>query len=623
MTLVRIALLALLAGLGTAWPALPTLQALTFHREAAMSRAHSLSVAIGFNVCVDKVARLLQVFQRLSHHAMEANGETTDLMTATHEELAEAADRRRSQLPTPVVEGTIDSLPSLVALAETFLSHGAAAERVMADEAGFRALLQSANEPEAKAHDRLGGNAALMGLELARRGARVLLGGRIGKETEMLLNGTMQLLSPALEDGDDTHLILEYSRREILRGAEAPRANRLIITMDAGLANVEPLINLVRTVRGRNVDALVVAGLHMLEQLPQDNWRGQLQRLQAELSLVSSDVAVHVELASVASRSFLEAMVSLVLAHADSVGLNEQELADLYEAVGGEYGTPVEPAVTSRQALTGAKGGVMPSSSAVVAAARFVMKRVHSVSRVHVHTLGFQAVLQGASPHPSRHGPRLAWSSPVDAAVSASVTATERACGSDASGMTEEMLELRVDPTVLVHDEAVSVALQTASEKVEMERAGSLTEHTSAESRQLAWIWTMGQPKHVDLSHENPVAQFFVPRHPQAAARNADNAAKSRRFQQLLQQGVALQQAYETALGGSSPGTVQVLSPGDEPFPLDHEGQVLLHVAVTPVAVCREPRSTVGLGDAVSASGLAAHLFPKRQAHGEAQHGNL
>lgn len=576
-------------------------------REGDRSYDFHLHVALGFNVCVDRVARLLPVMSSVGKLA----GSEVDLNSASEDALKQAAGEANSSM--------VSSLPELALLVQKHMGDGAAAERVMAPGSGFDSLLSAAADPSAMSKDRLGGNAALMAKEISRLGAKVLLAGPMGPRTEALIGSSMKTVTAtkptapgevAPSASDDTHLILEYAQDETWRNAVAPRANRFIVTQDSGLsetASLDALLDVVEesgsgtvplTFEGFPADAVVVAGLHMLEQLPEAEWRAKLSHIATRVRVLPFGISAHVELASVATPRFMEAMAAGPLSSADSLGMNEQELADLFEAVGGAYSTEtaaarsaradrydgafprqsyVDPMIPTRASLTGGRTSsgrhFLPVVHSSLSAARFVMARLPALSRLHLHTLGFQAVLTATSPAPRFNSTMSHWGNAYESAAAAATTATARACGRDVPQLGNDDYEFLVDRKVEIADLALKGAMDRAGFSDTAKRARKVMVgpfHHRAAGR----MWDIAFAKAVAFDPLSPVISGALARDP------------------------------DTTVG------VVVTDFNEEPNPKngENDSERWIHYSVVPVPVCRKPRSTVGLGDAVSAAGLVAHL---------------
>ena len=247
-----------------------------------------------------------------------------------------------------------------------FHSQGAAAERSCAPDV-FEPLVTAAGAINS-ARRSLGGNAALMARRLARivPGGSVILAGHVGPAARALLPSSVKLAQP-LSDNDEVHLILEYARGE----AGAPRANRFIVTADTGNTDVAPMLAAIRAAADSAADVLIVAGLHMLEPLPEDRRTQALGAIAAALTALPPATRVHVELASMADAGFTRAVATAILGSAaTSIGFNEQEAAFLYEALGGRYAVPDvdDGSPSSRVAVAGSA----PELGAVASVIRFL-----------------------------------------------------------------------------------------------------------------------------------------------------------------------------------------------------------------------------------------------------------
>lgn len=557
-----------------------------------------LAVALGYNVCVDRVARLGAVMAGVNQGTGAEYGDL-DLETAPEAALSAAAASAGSRVGSQ----TIASLPQLSLVVSEHVGNGAASERVMSDDAGFAALLEAASTEAAASQDRLGGNAALMGKELASLGVNVLLGGRIGPAATALIGDSMSIAGASAAAGvDDTHLILEYGQGESWRSEASPRANRFIVTQDQGLSDIRPLRDVIDAVLasragsasgGFDADVLVVAGLHMLEQLPEAEWRAKLDTVSAWLRDVPDDVAVHVELASTASRAFMEHLAATTVAQADSVGMNEQELADIYESVGGTYTADplaayeperawpesLEPSVVSRQSLTGGRDGdsgthFMPRIGASLGAARHVMSSLPSLTRLHLHTLGFHVVFQANPGAHANSTNRYLWRDPFGAVAAGAATAAERACGAVAASLTDADLELRTALAFDGGDAGLRAAMRRLGVLDAAKQAFDSGEFQGVDGF-AARMWMLARPLQSRMSPGNAVIALQRPRNSEVVARAILDRAT---------------------------------------VPHTH----IMDVTIAPVPVCKRPKSTVGLGDAVSAAGIAGHAAQRARVAGAA-----
>lgn len=199
-----------------------------------------------------------------------------------------------------------------------------------------------------------------------------------------------------------------------------------------------------------------------------------------------------------------------------AAGLNEQELFDLYQGVGGPVtcddctdGADEAAGAVSRDDVASHS----PKPSAVSSAIRFIMARHPTLSRVHFHALGFHVLAERRGVGARR------WGSARAAAAAASIAATLSACDATEPELHGNDLDMKSTVRLAVEDPVTGAP---ATEVV-----------LSAESPVGEWVW--------------PV--------------DADNV----------------------------------------------DGDAVKFV-FAPVLVCKEPKHTVGLGDTISATGLAVHV---------------
>ena len=120
----------------------------------------------------------------------------------------------------------------------------------------------------------------------------------------------------------------------------------------------------------------------------------------------------HFELASLVDEDLLSDLLKRVLPYSDSIGMNEQELPNLLSFV--KFGNVTMISDTYPRVAT-----VLDQMRQVY---QLLRKSHQRVSRLHVHTLAFQAILTKQS---SR------WKNTMSAAAHASLTANRHICGKD------------------------------------------------------------------------------------------------------------------------------------------------------------------------------------------------
>lgn len=85
------------------------------------------------------------------------------------------------------------------------------------------------------------------------------------------------------------------------------------------------------------INILVVAGLHMYESLAPEQWAPAVQAVFGGVHTLPGFPLIHAEVASMGEPAFAAVVAEQVGTNAHSMGLNEQELHLLYVALGGKY----------------------------------------------------------------------------------------------------------------------------------------------------------------------------------------------------------------------------------------------------------------------------------------------
>ena len=86
-------------------------------------------------------------------------------------------------------------------------------------------------------------------------------------------------------------------------------------------------------------ELVVLSGLHLLESENGEFRELRLNDLARFVKLIDRSVPIHLELASMADKDFLQSLVTTLFPLVDSVGLNEQELSFLTVALDGPHRT--------------------------------------------------------------------------------------------------------------------------------------------------------------------------------------------------------------------------------------------------------------------------------------------
>ncbi|KAH8303585.1 hypothetical protein KR018_004598 [Drosophila ironensis] len=303
-----------------------------------------------------------------------------------------------------------------------YFQNGAAAERVMANGTLFNQLLAYA-----KALDKeriqwfMGGNAPLMAVRFFLEGADVLLGAHMSRKLRPLLPKEIRLAGDEIPD-DDIHMILEYQAGDSWGSYVAPRANRYILHNDRNNPHLRAVEQLTRALEAYHPQLLVVSGLQMMDMFsfnPGER-EDRLRQVQRQLIGQPPDTLNHFEMASYVELRLMQQLGLFVLPYVDSLGMNEQELANLQQVLAHgrtTLATDWNPRIAHTLDLM---------RQVVISLLEEHEQRQNDpqrrrISRIHVHTLAYQAILTTV-------GSR--WKNTRAAAAKAALTAHRYVCKS-------------------------------------------------------------------------------------------------------------------------------------------------------------------------------------------------
>ncbi|XP_061576738.1 ADP-dependent glucokinase isoform X2 [Cololabis saira] len=291
------------------------------------------------------------------------------------------------------------------------MQRGAAAERFFSDGPAFRRVARAAAEfPGAKLY--VGGNAALIGQKMASYSdLMVLLCGPVGPKLHELLDEQIVVPPESLQETDEFHLILEYAAGERWGPAQAPQANRFIFSHDVSNGEMRSLETFVSSLEEFRPELVVLSGLHMMEGQGRGRWEQRLQQAVATISNIPRAVPIHLELASMTDRDFMNSITQQVMPAVSSLGLNEQELLFLSQAGGGPHAAlPAWPGV--------------PDVGVVSDILLWILQRhgplaESDLTRIHFHTLAYHvlATVDGV------------WGNQAAAVMAGARVASSQACG--------------------------------------------------------------------------------------------------------------------------------------------------------------------------------------------------
>ncbi|XP_035520527.1 ADP-dependent glucokinase isoform X2 [Morone saxatilis] len=218
-----------------------------------------------------------------------------------------------------------------------YMERGAAAERFFSDKEVFQRIARAAAEyPGAKLY--VGGNAALIGQKLATYpDLMVLLCGPVGPKLHEMLDEQIVVPPESLQETDEFHLILEYKAGEQWGSTQAPQANRFIFSHDVSNGEMSSLETFVASLDEFQPELVVLSGLHMMEGQGRELWEDRLKEAVSAISDIRKDIPIHLELASMTDKDYMNSIMQEVMPIVSSIGLNEQELLFLSQAGEGPH----------------------------------------------------------------------------------------------------------------------------------------------------------------------------------------------------------------------------------------------------------------------------------------------
>lgn len=375
-------------------------------------------VAVGFGSCLDLIADGLAVLKNVG---------------------ATPPDR-----PKHVNE--IRSLEEFEEIFAYFFRHGAAAERFIDNDTLFSSLTEAAKSIVTTQY-KIGGNAPVMASRFQQEGCKVLLGAQMSNLLKTQVNSHIQVVGDELSE-DDVHLLLEYSKGNKWGKYTAPRANRFIVHSDVNNPMLASLESFAEELSTFSPSLLVIGGIQMMDNFPfQPGEReSRLKRLGQLLANTDKHTSIHFEMASFAEEACLEDVVKHIVYYSDSLGMNEQELPNLYSLLTNGSMTLISdpyPRVATTLDQMRAVFNILRDTPQDDGRRR--------LSRLHVHTLAFQAILT------AKHSQ---WKNTMSAAAKASLTANRHTCGSD---------YISIEKAKILLDESFSMSRDEGSPRVQFE----------------------------------------------------------------------------------------------------------------------------------------------------------
>ncbi|XP_023950737.1 ADP-dependent glucokinase [Bicyclus anynana] len=303
-----------------------------------------------------------------------------------------------------------------------FFKHGAAAERFMSNSKLYDELVEeSLKLPDSRWA--IGGNAPLMAKRFYIEGWKVLLGAKMSNKLKKLIPNDIQIVgSEDTEVRDDVHMILEYKTDETFGPYKSPRANRYIMHNDENNPLLTSLEMLGEHLPKFNPNLLVISGLQMMDNFPfkQDGRDLRAERLDLVKKQILSqplNTLSHFEMASYVDLELLLHLTTKILPYVDSVGMNEQELSNLNSVL--EHGEVIVVADSNPRVATALDQ--LRKTFQLIRQKNKEHGSKRKLTRIHVHTLAYQAILTVKGSE---------WKRTKAAAAKASLTAHRYVCNS-------------------------------------------------------------------------------------------------------------------------------------------------------------------------------------------------
>ena len=262
-----------------------------------------------------------------------------------------------------------------------------------------------------------GGTGLQIGKRLAKEGCHVLIAADISEELLKMLPENMTAAG-TIVDIDDIHCLLEYPAYLPWGKYESQRANRLVLHSDEHNPYLKSLDKFQEKLTEFSPAVLVIGGLHILDNFPGFN-PGESVDIMRRVSsfLDTQQIPIHFEMAPFNNKMFFDEVLRHVIPYVGSMGMNEQELPSLWSKL--LYGDIT--VVSSQKPRVATVLDLMRDVYRVSKENYNNGKKARPLTRLHIHTLAFQAILTTKGSN---------WKNTQAAAAKASLTATRHVCGS-------------------------------------------------------------------------------------------------------------------------------------------------------------------------------------------------
>jgi len=237
------------------------------------------------------------------------------------------------------------------------------------------------------------------------------------------LHESIAVAQSSVVDEDDVHLILEYKREEKWGKYVSPRANRFIVHSDVNNPTVSSLEAFDDLLSDFRPNLFLVSGLQMMDNFPfkEGERIARLEKIKGQMGSQDFEkTRIHFEMASFVDETLLKELTTEVIPYADSLGMNEQELPNLYSmlkfgniTLASDSNPRIAVVLDQMRQLFQVLGSPNSQRSTTVG--------LRPLTRLHVHTLAYQAIMvkRGSS-----------WKNTRIAAAKASLTANRHVCAS-------------------------------------------------------------------------------------------------------------------------------------------------------------------------------------------------
>ncbi|XP_039993130.1 ADP-dependent glucokinase [Xiphias gladius] len=401
-------------------------------RKVGMNNVARPRVAVGFGGCVDLIVDGVSLLNKIGLHPTDQ----------------------------PLHHDYIENAEQLAQSFAYFFAPGAAAERFMLNDTLFSELVEASRDLPGNRWS-VGGNAPVMAGRMATEGCDVLLGGSFSPDFTDVLSQHITVAGNIVEE-PDIHLILEYPSGACWGHYTSRRANRYIIHSDDHNPYLDSMEEFAEKLEDFKPDLLVVGGLQMMDNFPFHSGERDalLTRLAKLLSSSSPQIGIHFEMASFVEESIMEDLLHYVIPHADSLGMNEQELPNLLSLLKGSNITVlsdpnprVATVLDQMREVYRILNQRYKDTNDASAERDTNIAMGKPLTRLHVHTLAFQAMIV-------THGSQ--WKNTMSATAKASLTANRHVCGSN-----------DIDPSKarLIMDDSFSVSRREGSQRIPLQES--------------------------------------------------------------------------------------------------------------------------------------------------------